>query len=132
MKKLYILALLPLFLAACGKEGAYVSKVYIGGSVNEQQEIADESVSFTPDQPAFHVHTVVEGISGPTEVVGSWWYLPAQHKIYETRVAVAPGAPVAKFALTNTQDWPVGRYRFVLTSEERELTQKEFEVTEAE
>ena len=103
MKKLWIIALLPLFLVACGKkEGLHVSKVYIGAELNAQQEIVEESVSFTADQSAFHVHTVVEGLPEPTEVTGSWWYVPAQHKIYETRVVVTPEAPVAQFALSNT------------------------------
>ncbi len=119
-------------LFACSRGGApssvRVNEILFGGSVNERQEIMEQSVTFLPTQDAFYAHVVVTGLTGPEEIVASWWYLPTDQKIYESRVTVLPAAPVAKFFLQSGKDWPLGRYKFEVSSGGRILKEKIFEV----
>lgn len=108
-----------LLLAACGPgaEGPGVSQVLFGSSVNERQEITEPKEAFLPGDSVLHAHVFMQGLTGPEEIAGAWWYEPKGQKIFETSVPVTPGRPVAKFSLSSAKPWPAGAYRFTVTHE---------------
>jgi len=132
---LFFLALASLSACSSGEQQEAevgVSQILLGGAMNERQEIEEQQVFFAPTQSTFFAHAFVTGLSQSTEIVGAWWYGDRQNKIYESRVAVTPDRPVAKFQLQSSQEWPQGDYIFVVSSAGEELFEKEFRVGETE
>ena len=130
--------LTAVLLVACaptegGDTTLNVSQILIGSQVNERNEIEVNKDQFVPSERTFHAHVFMAGLEGPTEIVGSWWYVPNQQKIFETIISVTPEFPAAKFVLQNSQqDWASGRYEFVVQSGDKTLSNREIMVFDEE
>jgi|OM-RGC.v1.025761273 hypothetical protein len=130
--------LAAVLLVACaptegGDTTLNVSQILIGSQVNERNEIEVNKNQFIPSERTFHAHVFIAGLEESTEIVGSWWYVPKQQKIFETTVSVAPEFPVAKFVLQNSQqDWASGTYEFVVQSGDTRLSNREILVFDEE
>ncbi len=114
-----------LLLASCApaeKEGIRASRILIGSEVNARQEITNPKKKFSSSERTFHAHVFVEGHTESVQVMGAWWYVQGNRKIFETSAGVTPSFPVAKFVLGNSRgDWPEGEYRFTVMVKGNEI-----------
>lgn len=128
----FLLAIIT--LSACSSAPIAASELFLGNAVNEYNEVIEDTDVLAPTDHTLHAHAVMENVSEPTDVVGSWWFNEGmgENKIYESMISVTSDAPVAKFVLQNMNDWPAGNYRFAVSVAGEELSEVLFEVKVSE